>query len=45
VGIHFCKNPTNLERPLNERSEVNIMNITSSVSLFFISVWLMNDTL
>jgi hypothetical protein len=45
MEIHFWKNPTNLWRPPGGRSEVNIMNFTSFVSLLFISGWLMNDTL
>jgi hypothetical protein len=35
VGIHFLKNATNLGRPSNEGSEVNIMSITNVASLFF----------
>jgi len=36
VGVHFYKIHTNLGRSPNERSEVNIMSITSDVSLFLL---------
>jgi hypothetical protein len=42
---HFGRNPRNGGSPPRESSNVNIMNFINLVSLFVITVWLMNDTL
>jgi hypothetical protein len=43
IVIHFSRNPENGGYPPNDNSDVNIMNFIRAVSLFVISILLINE--
>jgi hypothetical protein len=43
ITIHFGRKPRNGGSPPRDSSDMNIMNFISVVSLFVITVWLIND--
>ena len=43
ITIHFGRKPRNGGSPPRDSSDMSIMNFISVVSLFVITVWLIND--